>query len=260
MWEFVQQCQAWLAQSPKAMSYLVDVRHLTPKAIADAKIGYYPESESFPQRPGYPRELGCLKGRIVVPILSEFGKVVVACAGRPPDPKAKGAWWNTARQGLKSSHLYGLSEARTEMFRRNKAYVFEGYMDRIVLSQHGLPNGVAAMSTSVGIRRLGLIARYCDRVCLCFDADKNDSGQLGTLRTLADMETIGVGVFPWRVTMIQLPKGEDPDDFVHRHGLAAFLSLERPVERKLLETAEQAYELLKLRIWDRKRRAEKEQA
>lgn len=259
MWKFVKQCQEWLAESRGAMSYLTEDRHLSPEAIASAKLGYYPESENFPRHIGYPPELSCLKGRIVVPILSEFGKMVVACAGRVPDSKVHGAWWNTARQGLKTSHLYGMSEARTAMFHMNKVYVFEGYMDRIVLAQHGLTNSVAAMSTNVGIRRLGLIARYCDRICLCFDTDKNDSGTLGLLRTLSDMETIGIGVFPWQVTTIHPPVGIDPDEFVHQYGLEAFLALEKPIERNLLANAEKAYELLKFRIWDRKRK-EKEQS
>jgi DNA primase len=260
MWKFVNQCQEWLSQSPGAIAYLSDRRHLSAESIGAAKIGYYPRWADFPPSQGCPPELSCLKGRIVVPILSEFGKMVVACAGRVPDPAVKGAWWNTAKQGLKTSHLYGLSAAREEIFRRNKAYVFEGYMDRLVLAQHGLPNSVAAMSTNVGIRRLGLLARYCERICLCYDTDKNDSGQLGMLRTLADIDLIGIGTMngicgmAWEVTVIKLPQGEDPDDFVHANGLEAFLALERPIGRELLKDAEKAHDQLKLRLWERKRK------
>lgn len=251
MWEFVNQCQEWLSKSASVRSYLVDLRHISPASLEAAKIGYYPHWANFEQLPGYPKELDRLRGRVVVPILSEFGKKVVGIAGRVPDPKVKG-WWNTVFR--KSSYLYGMDRARREMFAKNKVYLFEGYFDQIAMSQHGLPNSLAAMSTLLGIRRIGLIGRYCDEICLCFDTDANDAGTSGLLRTLADIHTLCVGVLPWKVTIVRLPKGEDPDDFVQNHGLDAFLALETPIEEKVLKEAEKAYEALKWRLNDRQRK------
>jgi DNA primase catalytic core len=244
MLSFVEQCQQWLSESPAVMDYLMERRHLTPESIKESKIGYFPVNAHYPFPPKA-QELK-LKNRITVPIFSEFGKVV-GIAGRIPDPKEKG-WWNTSFS--KSSHLYGFSDARQSIFKNNKAYVFEGYLDRIVLSQNGLANSVAAMSTNLGIRRLGLLSRYCDQLCLCFDTDQNEAGFAGCLRTLADMYMMGIGIPPssWKITMITLPVKVDPDDFVFQNGLDAFLALEKPISEQQLKVAGKAYELLKYRL------------
>ena len=254
MWNFVNQCQEWLAQSPSAMAYLVDERKLTPATILSERLGYFPRWATYHLKPGEPSDLYSLKGRIIVPILSEFGDVVMGIAGRVPDPKVKG-WWNTHFR--KSSYLYGFDSARREMFIKNKAYVFEGYFDRIALAQHGLVNSVAAMSTNLGIRRIGLVARYCEQMCLCFDTDLNDAGFLGLLKTFVDLHDIGIGVQPtaWQLTMIKLPVKVDPDEFVCEHGLDAFLALEQPIPEKLLKESCRAHDELKWRLWERQRKA-----
>ena len=228
---------------------------MTPDSIKSSMIGYFPKYAKVMAEVGDPSELNGLRGRIIVPIFSEFGKVV-GIAGRIPDPKEKG-WWNT--RFTKGSHLYGFNFARKAIFDKNKVYVFEGYFDRAIIAQYGLENCVAAMSTDLGMRRIGLLARYCDRICLCFDTDHNDSGLLGTFRTLADMYSVGIGHSPssWEVTMIQLPVKIDPDDFVASNGMEAFLALEKPVEEFKLMKARSAFEELKARMKERQKREQK---
>lgn len=248
MLSFMTQCQEWLSQSPKAMEYLMDERLLTPETISGLKIGFFPDGANYHQD-GSPKELVKLRGRIVVPIFSEFDKLV-GFAGRIPDPSVKG-WWNT--HFTKSSHLYGFNDARKSIFDKNKAYLFEGYFDQIALKQSGLTNSVAAMGTNLGIRRIGLLARYCDRVCVCFDTDQNDAGLLGMFRTLADMYAVGIGMQPttWELTTIQLPVKVDPDEYIAEYGLDNFLSLEKPFSEDMLKVSEKAYTQLKWRIKDR---------
>jgi DNA primase catalytic core len=249
MLSFMTQCQNWLSQSPEAMTYLTSERFLTSATIANAKIGFFPPKANYVQQDGFPPELERLRGRIVVPVFSEFGKLV-GFAGRMPNPSVKG-WWNT--RFVKSSHLYGFNEARKAVFQNNKAYLFEGYFDGIVLKQSGLGNSVVAMGTNLGLRRIGLLARYCDKICICFDTDQNDAGLLGMFRTLADMYAIGIGMQPstWELTTIQLPVKVDPDEYVIQNGLDAFLNLEKPIGEDLLKKAEQAYMQLKWRMKDR---------
>jgi len=246
------QCQDWLLRSPEAMEYLTKERLLTMDTISSSKIGFFPARANYIFQNDNPKELEKLRGRIVVPIFSEFSQIV-GFAGRIPDPSVKG-WWNT--KFIKSSHLYGFNEARQSIYTKNKGYLFEGYFDKIALKQAGLTNSVAAMGTNLGIRRIGLLARYCDRMCVCFDTDQNDAGLLGLFRTLADMYSVGIGMQPttWELTTIQLPVKVDPDEYVAKYGLDAFLSLERPIGEELLEKAEQAYTQLKWRIKDRQAR------
>lgn len=256
MLSFVAQCQAWLSKSPEAMSYLINERHLTPETILDAKLGFFPEKANYVKLENYPVELQKLRGRIVVPIFEEFGKIV-GFAGRCPDKDVKG-WWNTCF--AKSSTLYGFDSARKSIYEKNKGYVFEGYFDRIALSQYGLTNSVAAMSTNLGVRRIGLLARYCDRLCICFDTDQNDSGLLGMFRTLADMYAIGIGRQPstWQLTTMKLPVKIDPDEYVQMYGLDAFLTLEKPIGEDLLKKAEQAYIQLRWRMKERQTKEKNE--
>ena len=253
MLSFMSYCQEWLSKTPEAISYLKNNRKLTDASIKEFQIGYLPKyanitPETITQHP----ELVRLRGRIVVPIFSEFNKIV-GFAGRVPDPLVKG-WWNTSF--TKSSHLYGFNSSRKSVYENNKCYVFEGYFDKMMMSQYGLGNSVAAMGTNLGVRRIGLIARYCDRICVCFDTDQNDAGLLGMFRTLADMYAIGIGRQPssWKLTMIQLPLGVDPDDFICNNGLDAFLSLEKPIGEELLKNAEKAYTQLKWRMQERKKK------
>jgi len=246
MKSFLAKCQSWLLEDESVMSYLLDERGMNRKSIAASGIGFFPPKVPFTINPNDPKEWIKLRGRIVVPIRSEFGQLV-AMAGRVPDPKEKG-WWNTSF--VKSSHLYGFDMARRLIFEKNKAYLFEGYFDRIIMAQHGLENSVAVMGTNLGLRRIGMLARYCTRVCVCFDTDKNKAGFLGCLKTLADMYSVGIGrqPSPWEVTMIRLPVGEDPDDFVSKHGLDAFFALEEEIPQEKLETAEKAHEALKWQL------------
>ena len=111
----------------------------------------------------------------------------------------------------------------------------------------------------LGVRRIGLLARYCDNICICFDTDQNDAGLLGLFRTLADMYAIGIGMQPstWKLTTIHLPVKVDPDEYIEQYGLESFLALEIPIGEDLLKNAENAYTQLK---WRMKERQNKEMA
>jgi len=246
MVSFVAQCQTWLAEDQSVMSYLMDNRHMNKASIASSGIGFFPYKAQFTPTSNDQKELHKMRGRIIIPIRSEFGQLV-GIAGRVPDPKEKG-WLNTSF--TKSAHLYGFDAARKHIFEKNKVYLFEGYFDRIIMAQHGLDNSSAVMGTNLGLRRIGMIARYCTRVCVCFDTDSNKAGFLGCLKTLADMYSVGIGrqPSPWEVTMIRLPVGEDPDDFVFKNGIDAFFALEEEIPQVKLETAEKAHEALKWQL------------
>jgi DNA primase len=259
MLDFVSYCRKALLTDQAALRYLTQERHVSMASVEAFGLGFCPSNPDFDMRGR--RELDALRGRITVPIYSEFGRLV-CIAGRVPDPKVKG-WWNT--QFVKSSHLYGFNHARQHIFMRNKGYVFEGYLDRIILAQCGLPNSVAVMSADLGMRRVGLLARYCDRLCLCFDTDANDAGLLGLLKSLEQLYSVGFGTNPAldaqdgmmspSLSMIRLPVGVDPDEFVMKEGLDAFLSLEKPLSIQQLKAAGAAVEALKERMRLKRRNA-----
>ena len=254
MSQFVTYCQEELLANEVALNYLTKDRRVSMESIKGFMLGFCPHNTRFNRDD--PPEFQSLKGRITVPIFSEFGDLV-GIAGRVPDKNAKG-WWNTVFS--KSSHLYGFNDARKHIFDKNKAYVFEGYLDRIILAQSGLLNSVAVMSASLGMRRVGLLARYCDELCLCFDTDANSAGKLGLLKTLWELQSVGFGKnindeICRNITMIKMPVGVDPDEYVLKEGLEGFLSLEKPLSNKQMMASGAAYEELKEKMRQEKRRS-----
>jgi len=156
-------------------------------------------------------------GRIIFPIFSPNGRVV-AFAGRILENRENIAkYLNSPESSIyhKGKILYGLSHAKDEIRKQNRAILVEGYMDLISLHQHGIKNVVAVSGTALTEEQIQLISRYTKNVILLFDADT--AGVKASMRSIElllkqDME----------VRVITLPQGEDPDSYVHNYGKDKF--------------------------------------
>ena len=166
-----------------------------------------------------------LPGRLIFPIFSPNGRVV-AFAGRILDPEKKGAKYINSPESLiysKSKILYGLSFAKDEIRRLNKAILVEGYMDLISLYQSGIKNVVAISGTALTDDQVQLLSRYTKDVVLLFDSDT--AGIKASMRSIEvllkqDME----------VKIVSLPEGEDPDSYVNKFGKDKFDDLMKIAE------------------------------
>jgi DNA primase len=166
-----------------------------------------------------------LPGRLIFPIFSPNGRVV-AFAGRILDPDEKGAKYINSPESLiysKSKILYGLSFAKDEIRRLNKAILVEGYMDLISLYQSGIKNVVAVSGTALTDDQVQLLSRYTKDVVLLFDSDT--AGIKASMRSIEvllkqDME----------VKIVSLPGGEDPDSYVNKFGKDKFDDLMKKAE------------------------------
>ena len=166
-----------------------------------------------------------LPGRLIFPIFSPNGRVV-AFAGRILDPEEKGAKYINSPESLiysKSKILYGLSFAKDEIRRLNKAILVEGYMDLISLYQSGIKNVVAVSGTALTDDQVQLLSRYTKDVVLLFDSDT--AGIKASMRSIEvllkqDME----------VKIVSLPEGEDPDSYVNKFGKDKFDDLMKLAE------------------------------
>lgn len=166
-----------------------------------------------------------LPGRLIFPIFSPNGRVV-AFAGRKLDPSEKGGKYINSPESIvysKSRVLYGLSFAKDEIRRLNKAVIVEGYMDLISLYQHGIKNVVAVSGTALTDEQVQLLSRYTKDVVLLFDADT--AGMKASMRSIEvllkhDME----------VKIVSLPEGEDPDSYVQKFGKDKFDDLLKKAE------------------------------
>jgi len=177
-----------------------------------------------------------LPGRLIFPIFSPNGRVV-AFAGRVLDSKDTGAKYINSPESLiyiKGRILYGLSFAKDDIRRLDKAIIVEGYMDLISLYQNGIKNVVAVSGTALTDDQVQLLSRYTKNVVLLFDADV--AGIKASMRSIEillkrDME----------VKIVSLPKDEDPDSYVNKYGKDEFEELIKKAEN-FLEYESKYYE------------------
>lgn len=187
-----------------------------------------------------------LPGRLIFPIFSPNGRVVAFAgrvlpskAGSDDDANETGAKYINSPESLiyiKGRILYGLSFAKDDIRRLDKAIIVEGYMDLISLYQSGIKNVVAVSGTALTDDQVQLLSRYTKNVVLLFDADV--AGIKASMRSIEillkrDME----------VKIVSLPKGEDPDSFVNKFGNVEFEELVKKAEN-FLEYETKYYESL----------------
>ena len=156
-------------------------------------------------------------GRLIFPIFSPNGRVV-AFAGRVLDEREKAAKYLNSPESLiyiKGRILYGLSFAKDEIRKLDKAILVEGYMDLISLFQAGIKNVVAVSGTALTEEQVQLLSRYTKNVVLLFDADT--AGIKASMRSIELLLKKDV-----EVKIAALPGGEDPDSFINNYGKEKF--------------------------------------
>jgi DNA primase len=115
----------------------------------------------------------------------------------------------------KGELLYNLHRAKGEVTKAGRAYVVEGYTDVIALAQAGVPVAVATCGTALGEGHFRLLSRFGRQAVLCFDAD--EAGARAAERAHGLFE-----LFDLEVSVLILPEGQDPADFVGEGGADAF--------------------------------------
>jgi DNA primase len=239
--QFIKQCHDNLLNSKAsevsiARDYLVkrnikdsslllhDIGYCNYKDQIPKEIAFYGKEEKDIDINGKGGYSYFIRGKVIVPIYSEFG-LIVGFATRKPSFEAGNTWWNLSKPFHKSNHLYLLDKARKNIFDSNKIYLVEGYIDAILLNQEGLKNVVCLMGTNLSPRQVGLLARYCSNICLCLDVDKNNAGQKAQGKSIYSLKRFD---FHESISVVDgLPVGEDPDVFVTKNGLPELLKLER---------------------------------
>ena len=161
------------------------------------------------------------RDRIMFPIRNPRGQVIgfggrVLGAGEPK-------YMNSPETPLfsKGRELYGLFEARDALRRENCAIVVEGYMDVVMLAQHGVSNAVATLGTATTPDHVRKLLRLVDRVVFSFDGDA--AGRKAAWRALeACLPHAGDTK---RLEFLFLPPEHDPDSYVREHGVEGFSTL-----------------------------------
>ncbi len=188
-------------------------RHLRAKGFTAELLE---KSGLFKQGKEEPYDL--FRNRIMFPIFDSMGRVV-AFGGRVMDDSLP-KYINSPENAVytKGRHLYGLNFAKKT--KETALIIVEGYMDAIAMHQAGVDNAVAALGTALTASQAQLARRYTENVIVGFDADA--SGQEATLRSLDILVSKGC-----HVTVLQIPDGKDPDDYIRRNGADRFKDLVR---------------------------------
>jgi DNA primase len=186
------------------------------------------------------------RDRVMFPIRNPRGQTI-GFGGRILD-KGEPKYLNSPETPLfsKGRELYGLFEGRDELRKENTAIVVEGYMDVVMLAQHGVGNAVATLGTATTPDHVRKLSRLVDRIVFSFDGDK--AGRKAAWRALeACLPQLSDTK---RIDFLFLPAEHDPDTFVKEHGEEAFremldsassfsgFMLGTLAERNDLETAE----------------------
>lgn len=154
--------------------------------------------------------------RILFPIHNAQG-TPVGFGGRSLSEEHQPKYLNSPGTVLydKSKILYNLDKARQSISRKQSALLVEGYMDVIMLHQHGIENVIASSGTSLTQQHASLLGRFTPEVVIVFDGD--NSGLQAAQRGLHCL--VGEGI---RVRIALIPEGDDPDSFVIEHGADEF--------------------------------------
>ncbi len=111
----------------------------------------------------------------------------------------------------KSSILYGLFEARSEITKKDFIIITEWYMDTIALHQAGFKNTVCVSGTALTEKHIGVIKKLTSRIYLCFDND--NAGIQATNLSIEMLKNKDL-----EVKIISLEWGKDPDEILKSGG------------------------------------------
>lgn len=233
--------RAQLKTAPVAINYLKG-RSVTGHTAARFGLGYAPGGDDwnalkavFPdydwnkllieaglviEKEDTKRRYDRFRDRVLFPIQSQRGQVI-GFGGRvmgQGEPK----YLNSPETPVfeKGRELYGLPQARAAIRERGRVLVVEGYMDVVMLHQHGVEYAVATLGTACTPEHVKKLLKLADEVVFCFDGDK--AGRKAAWRGLENgLPEITDGK---ELRFLFLPAEHDPDSYVCEFGREKFES------------------------------------
>ncbi len=162
------------------------------------------------------------RNRIIFPIKDNRGRTI-AFGGRTIDPSDNPKYLNSPESSVfhKSKELYGLWEAKQARRRLEKLLIVEGYMDVVMLTQHGINYAVATLGTAATTQHVERLLRNTNEIVFCFDGDQ--AGRNAALRAM--QHTLPAIKEGYQARFMFLPEGEDPDTLVQKLGAQEFTTL-----------------------------------
>ena len=157
--------------------------------------------------------------RIMFPIKNENGDVI-GFSGRifNTDDKNQAKYINTKETFIfkKGNTLFNLNNAKSDIMKKRRVILHEGQMDVIASYRSGLRETVCSLGTALTAEQVNTLRRYTDNVVICYDCDK--AGINASLKAIKLFKQNG-----FKVSLVMLPQGMDPDEYSLRFGANAYL-------------------------------------
>jgi DNA primase len=152
--------------------------------------------------------------RVMFPIHSHSGRIIAFGGRTLKSDKSVAKYVNSPETEIyvKSRSLYGIYFAKSEISRKDRCILVEGYLDVLSMHQLGILNVVASSGTSLTVDQIRLIHKFTDNITIIYDGD--GAGIKAALRGIGLVLKEGMNV-----KVVLLPDGQDPDDFARRHTL-----------------------------------------
>ena len=159
--------------------------------------------------------------RLMIPICRDTG-AIIAFGGRAMRADQQPKYLNSPETAIyvKGRTLFGLNHGKAAIGRLKYGVLVEGYFDWAQAYQGGITNVVASSGTALTPAQARLLKRFAAKVVLSFDPDA--AGQGAAARSSELLVSEG-----FQVNVAMLPAGDDPDNYIQRHGPAAYQDLLR---------------------------------
>ena len=152
--------------------------------------------------------------RVIFPIHSVSGRVIAFGGRTLLTDKSVAKYVNSKESEIyvKSRSLYGIYYAKSEISKKDKCYLVEGYLDVLSMHQLGITNVVASSGTSLTVEQIRLIKKFTGNVTIMYDGDS--AGIHAALRGIDMVLKEGMDV-----KIVLIPDGDDPDSYARKHTL-----------------------------------------
>lgn len=206
-----------------AFKYLMEQRKLTEQTIRAFNLGYVSNTGDIYVGAELASPVPILDKRFyhssLFPIFDLYGKCIAASV-RPLGP-TKTKYINTEYE--KKEHLYGLSVTWQACLKAQEVYVVEGNISLLQMYQAGITNCVAMLGSRLSPTQVCLLNRFVKKIIMVPDGDKAGRKFIEKMND----EVIPTKLYDSDITFsyVELPDGQDPDDYLKEHTKDQFLAL-----------------------------------
>ncbi len=229
-----------------AMNYLISHRNLNNKIIDNFELGFAPNSwndlfiyltkvEKFPislilasglaiSKDNSDKIYDRFRNRLIVPIHDMQGRVV-AFGGRSLDGQEP-KYLNSPESEIfeKGKMLFAFEKASSNIRKRDKAIIVEGYFDVISLHSKGITNSVASLGTALNKYQISQLCRCTDNKNIILNFDSDNAGKLATKRVITEVESLSLND-QINLKILQLSGFKDPDEYLNSHTSEEYFNL-----------------------------------